>query len=130
MAAINTVSGLMMCISETPADFIANSSNRSPRLPNVISDANKMARGNAIGIRNNAAYKNISPKTGNPNPLPTMSSIYLQMNCISTMKRHMPKVIRNNGRNVCNMNVYKRFILRIFYRIGGAKVLQKMIGTI
>ena len=41
--------------SDTPAAFMAVSSNRSPRLPNVISDASNIASGKAIGIIVSAA---------------------------------------------------------------------------
>jgi hypothetical protein len=39
----------MMRNSEIPADFMAKSSRLSPKLPNVMSDASKMASGNASG---------------------------------------------------------------------------------
>ena len=42
-------SGFMAFISEMPDALMAVSSNRSPRLPNVISDASSMASGSAIG---------------------------------------------------------------------------------
>ena len=35
--------------SEIPADFMASSSLFSPKLPNVISDANRVDKGSAIG---------------------------------------------------------------------------------
>lgn len=38
---------------EAPAVFIASNSKRSPKFPNVISDANRTAKGNAIGTRVN-----------------------------------------------------------------------------
>ena len=77
------ISGRMIWTRETPADFIASNSNRSPRFPKVISEASKIASGSAIGTRNRAAYINISAKTGIPKPFPTMSSMYLHRNCIS-----------------------------------------------
>ena len=46
---INTMSGRITFISEIPDAFMAVSSNRSPRLPNVIRDASRMASGSAIG---------------------------------------------------------------------------------
>ena len=119
------ISGRMIRTSETPADFIANNSNRSPRFPKVISEASKMANGSAIGTRKRAAYINISAKIGIPRPFPTMSSMYLHRNCISTINRQMPKVIKNNGRKVCSINVYNRFIFNIAYPVDGAKVVKK-----
>ena len=47
--------GRMMRNKEMPDAFIANSSNLSPRLPNVIKDASKMAKGKAIGNMVNEA---------------------------------------------------------------------------
>ena len=47
--------GRMMRNNEMPDAFIANSSNLSPRLPNVIKDASKMAKGKAIGNMVNEA---------------------------------------------------------------------------
>ena len=44
-----------MCMRETPAALIANNSNRSPKFPNVIKDANNKAKGRDIGIRVTAA---------------------------------------------------------------------------
>ena len=36
----------------------------------------------------------------------------------------MPNVMKNNGRNVCNINVYNRFIFSITnYPIDGTKVV-------
>ena len=49
------ISGRIMWISEMPADFIASNSKRSPKFPNVIREANKIASGSAIGTRNKAA---------------------------------------------------------------------------
>ncbi len=46
---INTINGRIDLISDMPEAFMAVSSNRSPRFPNVISDASSMASGNAIG---------------------------------------------------------------------------------
>ena len=102
-----------MWINEIPADFIASNSNRSPRLPKVISEANKTAKGSAIGTRLRAAYINISANTAMSMPFPTISSIYFQRNCINTINSQMPKVMKNNGRNVCSIKVYNRFILNI-----------------
>ena len=108
-----TIKGRMICINDTPADFMASNSRRSPKFPKVINEANRIAKGSAIGTRNKAAYINISANTGIPRPFPTISSMYRQRNCINTINRQIPNVIRNNGRNVCSINVYNRFILNI-----------------
>ncbi len=48
--ATSAIRGFIVLISDTPEAFMAVSSNRSPRLPNVMSDARSMASGRAIGI--------------------------------------------------------------------------------
>ncbi len=55
MPAISTMSGRIHFINDTPEAFMAVSSNRSPRFPNVISEASSMASGSAIGIIVSAA---------------------------------------------------------------------------
>ena len=49
------IRGLMVFTSETPAAFMAVSSDFSPRLPKVIRLASRMARGSAIGTMLTAA---------------------------------------------------------------------------
>ena len=49
------MSGAMTLTSEMPLDFMAVSSTCSPRLPNVINDANRMDSGNANGTIDRAA---------------------------------------------------------------------------
>ncbi len=46
-----------------PAAFIAVSSKFSPKLPKVISDANKMAKGSAMGTSEKTAYTKNSANT-------------------------------------------------------------------
>ena len=52
---IKMMSGFMAFRREMPDAFIAVSSNRSPRFPNTISEASRMARGRAIGTMVSAA---------------------------------------------------------------------------
>ena len=94
---IKTISGAIALMREIPADFMASNSRFSPKFPNIINDASKIDNGNAMGINWRAAYKNISPSTFNPNPLPIISSTYFHKNCINTRKRHIANVIRNSG---------------------------------
>ena len=47
---INTINGRIILSSEIPAAFIASSSKRSPKLPKVISAANKIANGNEAAL--------------------------------------------------------------------------------
>ena len=44
-----TTNGRMICSNEIPAALMASNSNRSPRLPKVISEASRIASGNAMG---------------------------------------------------------------------------------
>ena len=46
---MNIIRGLKTVSSEMPLDFMAVSSTCSPRLPNVMSEASKMASGKASG---------------------------------------------------------------------------------
>ncbi len=52
---IRTMSGAIVRSSDMPEAFMAVSSNCSPRLPKVISEASSMASGSAIGIMVSAA---------------------------------------------------------------------------
>ena len=105
----------MVLSNGTPADFIAKSSNRSPKLPNTIIDANRTERGKAIGIRLSDAYRNISARTLKSKPFPTMSSICFQRNCISTKNKQITKVIENIGRKDCNIKLYSLFKRNLFF---------------
>ena len=49
------MSGRMVRMSEMPAALMDSSSRRSPKLPNEMSDANKMASGSANGTKVSAA---------------------------------------------------------------------------
>ena len=49
MRMINTINGRIILSSEIPAAFMASSSKRSPKLPKVISAANRIANGNEAG---------------------------------------------------------------------------------
>ena len=49
MKMINTINGRIILSSEIPAAFMASSSKRSPKLPKVISAANRIANGNEAG---------------------------------------------------------------------------------
>ena len=55
MSATRKMRGRMMRNSEMPAAFMAVSSKFSPRLPKVISEANRMASGSPSGTMVNEA---------------------------------------------------------------------------
>ncbi len=55
MHTISTMRGRMILNRDTPDAFMAVSSNFSPRLPNVISEASSTASGSAVGTNVSAA---------------------------------------------------------------------------
>lgn len=95
--------GIIILMSGIPAAFIASSSSRSPKLPNVMSDASSMASGRASLTRvmeqseKNCIIMVIS------SPLPTNSSTDLHNICIMKIKRHI--------RNVPDKSWIKLFIM-------------------
>jgi hypothetical protein len=98
---------------DTPAAFMAVSSKFSPKLPNVISEANSMANGKAMGTREKTAYMKNSLNTDKLIPLPTRSVICFHKNCIKSMKMQMRNVIKNNVKK--RLNIYESifFILNM-----------------
>jgi len=78
--------------SDIPADLRASNSKFSPRLPNVINEASKMARGSDNGTKDAAAYNMSSLNVDRDNPLPIRSSIYFHRNCMIRIKRVIKKV--------------------------------------
>jgi hypothetical protein len=82
-----------------PAAFIAVSSKFSPKFPKVISEANKIAKGKAIGTSEKIAYKKNSANTDQPIPFPTNSATCFHKNCINRMKMQMRKVIKKSVKN-------------------------------
>lgn len=112
---MSIIRGFMVLSNGTPADLIANSSKRSPKLPNTMIEASNIESGRARGIRFSEAYKNISPRTLISKPFPTISSIYFQRNCISTKNKQMTNVIENNGRKDCRIKLYSLFKRNIFF---------------
>ena len=49
MAVTTKMSGRNVCISEMPEALMAVNSELSPRLPKVMSDDSRMAKGSAVG---------------------------------------------------------------------------------
>ena len=70
MPTVMTMSGLNAFISEMPAALMAVSSELSPRLPNVMSDASRMDSGKAWGMRIRLMYQKNLPSTSMERPLP------------------------------------------------------------
>ena len=64
----------MHFISEMPAALMAVSSELSPRLPKVMSDDRRMARGKACGMSIRPIYQKNWASTSSVRPLPMSSS--------------------------------------------------------
>ena len=97
------IKGRMIRKRETPAAFIAVSSKFSPKFPKVISEANKMAKGKAIGIKEKVAYTKNSARTDIPMPFPTSSAMCFHKNCSNKMRIQIRKVIKNSVKKRLNM---------------------------
>ena len=95
--------GFIILKRGTPAAFIAVSSKRSPRLPNVMREARRIARGKLSGITEIQAYRKNSASTLISTPFPTKSLICIHRNCIKSMNMHITKVKRKSPKNVFNM---------------------------
>jgi hypothetical protein len=89
--ATRTIKGLIIRCNEIPEDFSAESSLNSPILPNVMSEARRMASGKAVGTKVREKWKISSASILNSRPLPASSSTYIQrnwrMSMISTIKK-------------------------------------------
>jgi hypothetical protein len=92
---LKITSGLIIRNNEIPALFIAVSSLFSDSAPNVMMLDIKMARGRAIFTIRALAKSRSLTITQMLNPLPTSSSKYTQINCISKMNMATIKVTRN-----------------------------------
>ena len=115
-----TMSERMACISEMPAALIAVSSELSPKLPNVMSDARRIASGNACGISISPMYQKNCANTSMVRPLPMSSSTYLHRNCIISTNWQMKNVPAKSRPNCLAMNMSSFLILsmtdsRIFW---------------
>ena len=122
------------CINEIPAALIAVSSELSPRFPNVISDDNRIARGNACGTSIRLIYQKNWDKTSIESPLPIKSSIYLQRNCIISTNWQMKNVPMKSILNCRAMNISNFFsrnisVLYCFMqmRISRCKISTKIL---
>ena len=72
-------------------------------------DANKMAKGKAIGTKVREAWKKSSPIILKDSPLPTKSSTYTHKNCINSTKITMKNVKMNVPKKDRNMSRYSFF---------------------
>lgn len=84
------ISGLIIRCKGIPDDLRAVSSLNSPMFPNVISAARRIARGSAVGTKDNENWNISSASIFTSRPFPASSSTYIQRNCkirmIITMK--------------------------------------------
>ena len=120
------MSGRIIRNSDIPAAFMAVSSKFSPRLPNVISEANSMANGKAIGTSERIEYQKNSANIDQPIPFPTNSATCFHKNCINKMKMQMRKVIKKSVKK--RLKTYESifFILNMPVFFGATKLLQKV----
>jgi hypothetical protein len=101
-----------------PAAFMESNSYFSPKFPNVIRAANKMANGRESGINVKPDRKKNWARTPISNPLPTNSSTYLQRNCIMNMKRQIKNVPEKSNRKLFRMkmsNFLKRSFMLVYF---------------
>lgn len=91
--------GRIILNSEIPAVFIAISSRRSPKLPNVIREASSIANGNAMVADESDEYKKNLAIISIGMPLPIISSIRNHINCITMINRQIKNVTVSNAIN-------------------------------
>ena len=92
---------------------MAVSSELSPRLPKVMSDESRMARGNACGTSISIMYQKNCAITSMDSPFPMSSSMYRHRNCIISTNRHTKNVATKSSRNCFAMNMSSFLILNI-----------------
>jgi hypothetical protein len=113
---VNTIKGLMNLCKETPADFMAVNSKCSPKLPKVMMEESRIAKGNAIGTNLAEAYKINSAIIVHSNPFPAKSSMYFQRNCINRINSETKNVAITGPKNDFRINLCSRFTLNLFYK--------------
>ncbi len=95
-----------------PADFIAVSSECSPKLPKHIKVANSMARGRAVGTVIKEKYRNNFEKTSNPRFFPMKSSKYIIKNRIKKINT-TTAVVKMNGPTNDFKNNLSIFLIKV-----------------
>ena len=108
----SNATGCMILRRGIPAAFIESNSYLSPKLPNVISAARRMARGRDIGIRVRADRKKNCANTLSSSPFPTSSSTYFHKNCIMKMNRHIKNVPAKSNKKLLRTKI-SNFLIRI-----------------
>ena len=101
----------MMRTRGTPAAFIERSSRFSPMFPKVMSEASKTASGSDVGTKLTLTYHMNLPSTVAVSPLPTKSSTYRHMNCMTNTNRQMKKAPTKSCRNLPKIKVSSRLSL-------------------
>lgn len=111
--------GRMILRSGIPAAFMESSSYFSPKLPNVINAANRMANGRDRGIKVKPDKKKNWAKTPISSPLPTNSSTYLHRNCIIKMNRQIKNVPEKSNRKLfrIKMSIFLRRSFMLIYNM-------------
>ena len=106
-----TISDLKACISDMPAALMAVNSLLSPKLPKVISEDKRIARGRACGTSISPAYQKNWAMISIDKPLPTNSSTDLHKNCIISTNWQMKNVPTNSKPNCLAINM-SNFLIR------------------
>ena len=113
-----TNKGRMKRSNGIPADLMATNSKLSPRLPKVMIEEIKMAKGNASGIAVTVTYEVSSKMLRISNPFPTRSSMYFQKNCITSTKSVMKKVAIKGPINAFKISL-SSFLIMLNCRVCG-----------
>ena len=103
-------SGLKKRKREIPDDFIATSSKFSPILPNVIIEDRRTLSGSARGTSVVDIYISNCISIHMLRPLPIISSMYSQKNCIINTKRATKKVTMKGPIKLLMSNMSSFFI--------------------
>ena len=94
-----------------PADFMAVSSELSPKFPKVMREERRMASGNACGTRNSPIYQKNCANTSTESPFPMSLSTCCHKNCIIKTNWQMKNVPTKSSPNCLTINI-SNFLIR------------------
>ena len=113
ISADTMISGASTRLSDMPAAFMARSSLFSPKVPSVMTDDSRVARGSDSGIRVALPQPRNSSMTLKLSPLPTSSSMYSHRNCIIRMNMTIKRIAKNGPTKELSMNLSSLFIAAV-----------------
>ena len=119
-------SGRMNLKRGIPADLMATNSKVSPRLPNVMIDESRTAKGSASGTSVALTYRIKVPIVNMSRPFPTISSIYSQKNCRTNTNNVMKKVAINGPINAPMMSLSSFLITIQKYVLATMLIAQRL----